>query len=615
MSTKTIKQRVSTLAVIALTSGIISVVSVPSANATLLAPQINNSAVDTAHPTAALEGALIIATVNSLTGSAAASATTGSNFSRGLINVSDITGGTVAGTTQTATLLSTGALTAVTVTAAGSTDVQHIAAFSVENGTITGAAGLDAINTTRNVGVVVGAQSVAGLVFTPNSGATTMTIRMYNGQESTYGASASVALATATAVPSLGFLNGQITVTIASTSAAGVIAASKSGVYYTVDYDTSTAITADEAAGLGVSNAVSKQYASIRVRDTFGTGLAAGGLLQVSATNGAVVTLDSDTVGTASTAFSTTTSDATGLTVANTTVKPLSTTVTVTYNGVTVGTKTFNFWGEVARVVLSEPFIGKQGVTSGNDAKLNLFDAANNPIYFAYVNGSTASTFTPAAGLVSSSGSDDTVAAHVAPAITNAGVVTQGIVEFACGATTTKQNIQVEYVNNSGSVVKSNSLAVSCAGDAVSYKASYDKAVYTPGEIAKLTTTFFDSKGNVANDVTAVNTAALVISTSGMKGTAIVAPGTTEVTEQGKLSYNYIVDTTEGTFTNQVVASTVNSRASSVNLVPTAAATATLTVKAAGTTVTNAEVLKSIVSLIASINKQIQALQKLILRR
>jgi hypothetical protein len=38
-------------------------------------------------------------------------------------------------------------------------------------------------------------------------------------------------------------------------------------------------------------------------------------------------------------------------------------------------------------------------------------------------------------------------------------------------------------------------------------------------------------------------------------------------------------------------------------------------VKASSSTVTNAEVLKSIVALIASINKQIQALQKLILKR
>ena len=45
------------------------------------------------------------------------------------------------------------------------------------------------------------------------------------------------------------------------------------------------------------------------------------------------------------------------------------------------------------------------------------------------------------------------------------------------------------------------------------------------------------------------------------------------------------------------------------------AQTASYSVKSGATTVTNAEVLKSIVSLIASINKQIRALQKLILKR
>jgi hypothetical protein len=45
------------------------------------------------------------------------------------------------------------------------------------------------------------------------------------------------------------------------------------------------------------------------------------------------------------------------------------------------------------------------------------------------------------------------------------------------------------------------------------------------------------------------------------------------------------------------------------------AVTATLVVKESTASVSNAEVLKSIVALIASINKQIQALQKLILRR
>jgi hypothetical protein len=48
---------------------------------------------------------------------------------------------------------------------------------------------------------------------------------------------------------------------------------------------------------------------------------------------------------------------------------------------------------------------------------------------------------------------------------------------------------------------------------------------------------------------------------------------------------------------------------------PQAAVTAAYKIAATTATVSNADVLKSIVALIASINKQIQALQKLILKR
>ena len=103
---------------------------------------------------------------------------------------------------------------------------------------------------------------------------------------------------------------------------------------------------------------------------------------------------------------------------------------------------------------------------------------------------------------------------------------------------------------------------------------------------------------------------------SGMKGTqAIIAPANGDNTTAGTVSYNFVVDVTEGTYTNSVTASTVNTAATNAGVTATGAATATFAVKAAGTVVTNTDVLKSIVSLIASINKQIQALQKLILRR
>jgi len=65
---------------------------------------------------------------------------------------------------------------------------------------------------------------------------------------------------------------------------------------------------------------------------------------------------------------------------------------------------------------------------------------------------------------------------------------------------------------------------------------------------------------------------------------------------------------TDGTYTSTVDFTSLTAVAASV-------ATPTYKVGTGVSAVSNAEVLKSIVALIASINKQIQALQKLILKR
>jgi hypothetical protein len=309
-------------------------VSTPVANA---AP---NVAVNTTQTAAVVEGVLNIATANSTTGAANADATgvlAGSvpNLLRsvGLVNVSDVAGGLVAGTTQTAVLLSTGTL--VVYTGAVTASMGNL--ITVENGTLTAAStGTTnmAVNSSRT-GVSAyadgGATDDLAAAITPNAGATSMVVRLYNKASAT---SSSDHVNSSNP----GTLMGLINVTIASASTAGAIATSKSGVYYTVDYDTSDALTADEAAGLGSASAATLQYASIRVRDAYGTAVAAGGLLQASATNGARVALDatSGVAGTASTAFSSATSDATALTVSNPTNAPLATTVTVTYNGTVI---------------------------------------------------------------------------------------------------------------------------------------------------------------------------------------------------------------------------------------------------------------------------------------
>jgi hypothetical protein len=74
----------------------------------------------------------------------------------------------------------------------------------------------------------------------------------------------------------------------------------------------------------------------------------------------------------------------------------------------------------------------------------------------------------------------------------------------------------------------------------------------------------------------------------------------------GVKTYKFRVDQAEGSFVGQ---------AQPTATTDDAAKTVSYSIKSSSTAVTNADVLKSIVALIASINKQIQALQKLILKR
>jgi hypothetical protein len=78
----------------------------------------------------------------------------------------------------------------------------------------------------------------------------------------------------------------------------------------------------------------------------------------------------------------------------------------------------------------------------------------------------------------------------------------------------------------------------------------------------------------------------------------------------GVKTYKFRVDQAEGNFVGQAHVTTDN-----VTSAEKLVKTVQFSIKSSSGAVTNADVLKSIVSLIASINKQIQALQKLILRR
>ena len=585
------KKKLSTLVALALG---LSVLATSNANAT------SNSSVGSAGP-AAVAGVLNIGTAANTTGSAVLGSTTGSSV--GLVNVSDISGGLTAGTTQTATLLSTGTL--VVYTTETSTGTNQMAAISVTGGTITNASNNDALNTAANVAAANGAVSKAGataIAITPLSGATSMTIQLYNGTGTTTWASASAAVAN----PTAGTLNGQITVTLAATSTAGVLSLANSGVYYAANatnYGLTADTTASTTAGPSVAYNV-VDYLTVRAKDAYASAISStSGILQVTATNGALANVGYQTVSTPtySTAYLTNNSpDGAMIAVSNPTKAPLTTTVTVTYNGTVVATKSVTFVGEVASVKVVPTATGKLSSVDTAVATIAFADAAGNAIY-------PNSTSWPIGNLSADSANPTNVLNTIAISTTPASGTT-GTIGWTCGATAGSSNVDLTYVNLDATIIKSNVFAASCAGNAYTYTASFDKAKYAPGDIATLTVTFKDSLGNLAND--ASNTIAqtnYVPTIAASNLTAVTAPSASDVSTFGVKKYTFTVGNTAGSYASSIDFPYVDSVNSSQKAITTQYAIAS-------TDASLNDVLGGIVSLIAAINKQITGLQKSVIK-
>jgi len=604
MSKTTLRKRIALATVSVIGAGLLSVVPVSTANA------VNNVAAGSASNSAAATNLLNVASVASPTGSAVTSSVSAAT-SVGLVSVSDIAGGLQEGTTQTAVLLSTGTITVYTTTAS----VTNSAFITITGGTVSGSTNGDGLNSSSTVIGNVNDNEEFIVAARPSSGSTQMIIRLYTAATSTYGADAATALATGLAAPTLGTLTGQITVTIAATSAAGIMSPSNSNLY-TVNAATDSTDdgqTADDPVQAIQNNGLIG-CVNVQLNDAYGIDISSSaGLLTATATNNAVLAFaaaDCSAGLTAGSAFYTSSPADVVLSVAQPVAgAPLSTTVTILYNNVVVGTKSFVIRGKVAKVTVSSPKIQDADGSAGVDsATVKFEDAAGNTVYpvsgnAAYPLSSTVFGITSAvSGLIS--------AAAISTTVPDAATSTTGKIHWTCGVVSTKQSISMTYTNPDGSTVKSNNFDASCGGDPFGYTASFDKASYAPGEVATLSVRFTDRGGSLANDETAFvtnsGTAPAVDAsiTTGGGLTIVAAPTSADRTTNGVKKYTFTVGSTEGSYNAVVSFPTIDDPV-----------TVAYTVKAATATVTNADVLKSIVSLIASINKQIQALQKLILRR
>jgi hypothetical protein len=403
---------------------------------------------------------------------------------------------------------------------------------------------------------------------------------------------------------SRGTLTGAITVTIATASASGAYSAADSLVNI-VAAATTAATGVDEDAATIANSSASVGYIAIDLKDSYGVTLDNKGALVIESTNGAgVAYAGASSAGTPTNTVAVS-ADASGtITVARPSAfanKGFSTTVTIKYNGAVVGTKSITFLGEVAKVTASAPAIGALSASNASAFRLAYADDRGNVLY---------PTITDTTAVASTLNSFVT-----GLAVGTIGSSTAGLAKgtLTCGAAAGSADVQVQHVNPlSGSVVKSNVWKATCAGDAATYTTSWDKASYTPGSIATLSITFKDANGNLANAYTAVSTtASLITITGGPSATAVTAPadGDKANSAAGVKTYQFVVGTTEGDFSAVVAVPVVTANGVATNQ------TATYKVANATGTVSNADVLKAIVSLIASINKQIAALQKALLRR
>ena len=556
MSTMTLRKRLSLVAVSALTAGLLAVVAPQSANA---------AAADADNVNANVTTGVAVASDSNTAGSVGLLAQSGE------------------GTTQTAVLLATGTINVFLAAAADSST----ATATITGGRFVGAASGNIISGTSATSANAQTSATAlGLLAVPNTGSTRMVINLNN-----------------TTAAGVDTLAARVTVTVVATSVYNTYAPTYSYARWGAGDGTETAVTDSTANNYTTSTGL-RLKGVVALVDAYGNQLTTAntGLLTATVTAGAKVNLGS------ASADGTTTFDSnavTGTVIPFNIIQadadvPWNGTVTFSFDGTVIATKTGIITGEVATVTMSSPKIGAVSGANTEAAIIAYADAKGNAVY-------------PTSGTSAVSASLSAVVTGMTVG-TYPLVGTSGKVSLTCATSGKATGLQMQHLNSSGTTILSNKWDAGCSTAPYTVTGSWDKASYTPGSIATLTLSYKDIFGNPSNAYDSISVSA-ANTTMTITGAPSAAPVTaigndTPSGVTGAKTYQFVVGSTEGDFVAVVVPTEIvenNSDQTNLSL--------PYSVKASTTAVSNADVLKSIVSLIASINKQIRALQKLILKR
>jgi len=634
MSNKTVKKRIALAAVSSIVAGLLSSLSAPAANALVstgyipkilmiattadgdgtVATNIGPTAdqnfsqigwlADTRTSSLTTTGGVYTAsagaTGQAIVGAKLAFFATGEDVTTtdGLSVV--VTGGTLSGMVGTGG----GASLAYAATAGTYSQLNSTATVYTQDTTPTGTMPLNA----RNSRV---ANAIAGIFNISAAAGSTATIAIYSGANIT-------SLDTATN----GTLVASWSISIVASSGVGVYAASKSDIYQ-------QACMVNDTVGTSGTNAYDTTSACANGRvgviwvdldDSNGQNVTSG-TVTASSSAGNITASGTTTTGSiiaaATTGFASVVDDADGrmwFYVAQPTSNAAGeTVVTITLNGAVIATKTIKWTGDIATLTINSTSCTSFSVDQATDtSEANIGDAcviytakdaAGNSVTLTSHPVINAATGALVGSTLSATTEQTAYAAYQSSSVGYGYTTLLVPANSLSGAST----YSIKLTNAAGATITSNTASVTVSRGATnSFEASWDKASYATGDVATLTITLKDAYGNLMATGTPLTGLSLDTNTAGLAlfaGTPCVA---TSTVTNGVRTCKYSVLNTAGSYAYSVDVTTAT---------PQSATIGTVKVVSSTTEVSNADVLKSIVALIASINKQIQALQKLILKK
>jgi hypothetical protein len=601
------KQRIALVAVSALTAGVLSVVAAPVANAAVPAASTlfvastattTGSAVNAANDQAAMRS---LGWIAKTAGGTAADA--GFELTSGVATATVYPGAKIAFAGKNAAAANSGIGFVVTGgTLSGMVQAATSDSLAL-NGTSTTAVAYDADNTAEDFGGVFNISAAVG---------STATLQAFVGTG-----------IAGTGTATNGTMIGQWVFTVASSSTVQVYSASKS------------IITSQVAIAKGATPSTSVAYDNtdliqngsvgyiyVNLKDALSSQILAASTTSLTATTSAGTIIGHATGASANSYAATGT--LTVITPADAGVyyvvvnQPVANTagtatVNISLDGAVIATKTLKWAGDIATLAVdpvnsASTFIDGATATTPATAIGNVVyvakDAAGNVVTLA----AQPSVDSATGALVGASVYNANTAANGGEYQTTArgyGYTTMVVPSGLNGAA----SYRLKLTNAVGTSIYSAVQTVKVSsGGPNSFVASWDKAQYAPGDIATLTITVKDAYGNPVGSGTALPglTAGLIVSTGGLTAVGSACVDASYTDSAGVKTCKFAAGNTEGSYSYSVDLTTVAPQSATIGSLKIAATTAV---------VSNAQVLQSIVALIASINKQIQALQALILKK